>query len=471
MSANAATAAAIFDLDRTLIEGAAGPVLARHLRQVGLALPLIDPFSAPIQRLADTWTGPQLARAMARAAKGWPADLVAKASEAAADELAESLQPFVPQLLDEHRAAGRSLVLATLTPEPLAASVAARLGLDTVIAPVWAAADGTYTGHLDGRLPWGRGKVLAVIEWARGAGINRRASFAYSANVFDGPLLAAVGHPVAVNPDPALAALARLRGWPVRHLDVSPGVVKVAGRELQFWLRPFNRPELMPYARFEFHGIGHIPASGPVILVFNHRSYFDPAAVNLVIAKSGRTARFLGKKEVFDVPLVGRMARAFGGIRVERSSGSDAPIEAAEAALRAGEMVVIAPQGTIPRGPAFFDPELKGRWGAARLAAMTGAAVVPVGLWGTEQVWPRSSRLPKFDGRPLVTVTVGPPVALAYDSPEADTTRIMAALVDLLPPEARQLRVPTEEQLARTYPPGYRGDAAQEAARRPGTDT
>ena len=57
-------------------------------------------------------------------------------------------------------------------------------------------------------------------------------------------------------------------------------------------------------------------------------------------------------------------------------------------------MVAIMPEGTIPRGPAFFDPELKGRWGAARLAQMTGAPVIPVGMWGTEKVWPRSSRLP-----------------------------------------------------------------------------
>ena len=57
-------------------------------------------------------------------------------------------------------------------------------------------------------------------------------------------------------------------------------------------------------------------------------------------------------------------------------------------------MVALMPQGTIPRGPAFFDPELKGRWGAARLAAMTGAPVIPVGLWGTEKVWPRNARLP-----------------------------------------------------------------------------
>jgi putative phosphoserine phosphatase/1-acylglycerol-3-phosphate O-acyltransferase len=435
-------------------------------------MPLIHPYASVYQRLTDTWMGPQLIRFAARSARGWDQDLVAKAAEAAADDLAARLQPFVPQLLDWHRAAGHRLVLATVTPEPLAGPLAARLALDDLIAPAWATRDGAYTGQIQGRVPWGRGKVAAVRDWARATGIERRTSYAYSANYFDGLLLAAVGHPTVVNPDPPLATLARLEGWPVRHLDVAPGVVKVAGRELQEWFRPWNRPELVPNARFHFQGVGHIPRSGPVILVFNHRSYFDPVAMNLLIARSGRSSRFLGKKEVFDVPIVGRVFKAFGGIRVERASGSDEPLEAAAAALRGGEMVVIAPQGTIPRGPAFFDPELKGRWGAARLAAMTRAPVIPVGLWGTERVWPRRARLPSFDvRRPLITVRAGPPVALAYDDPDADTRRIMSAIVDLLPPEARQPRIPTEKELALTYPPGYRGDAAREAARRPGTDT
>ena len=92
------------------------------------------------------------------------------------------------------------------------------------------------------------------------------------------------------------------------------------------------------------------------------------------------------------MPVVGQLAKAMGGIRVERASGSDEPLRFAAEALEAGQMVALMPQGTIPRGPSFFDPELKGRWGAARLAAMTKAPVVPVGLWGTEKVWPRSSR-------------------------------------------------------------------------------
>jgi putative phosphoserine phosphatase/1-acylglycerol-3-phosphate O-acyltransferase len=133
---------------------------------------------------------------------------------------------------------------------------------------------------------------------------------------------------------------------------------------------------------------------------------------------------------------------------------------------------MIAPQGTIPRGPAFFEPELQGRWGVARLAAMTRAPVIPMGLWGTEQVWPRNARLPRIDPlrRPRVTVRIGPPVELTYDDPDTDTKRIMAALTDLLPPEAHEHRTPTEAELRRTYPPGYRGDPARETERRPGRD-
>src|SRR4029078_10621417 len=114
------------------------------------------------------------------------------------------------------------------------------------------------------------------------------------------------------------------------------------------------------------------------------RSSSDSVAVGLAIQQRGRTARFLGKKEVFDAPVVGAMARAAGGIRVERGTGSDEPLHAAAEALEAGDLICLMPQGTIPRGPAFFDPELKGRWGAARLAAMTRVAGIPVGLWGTE---------------------------------------------------------------------------------------
>jgi putative phosphoserine phosphatase/1-acylglycerol-3-phosphate O-acyltransferase len=131
------------------------------------------------------------------------------------------------------------------------------------------------------------------------------------------------------------------------------------------------------------------------------------------------------------------------------------------------------PQGTIPRGRAFFDPVLQGRWGAARLAAMTDAPVIPLGLWGTEKVWPRSSRLPNITNvtsPPTVRVRLGPPVPLSGTDPQGDTEAIMAAITALLPEEARRAHEPTERELALTLPHGYHGDVDHEAKRRPGQD-
>jgi putative phosphoserine phosphatase / 1-acylglycerol-3-phosphate O-acyltransferase len=162
-----------------------------------------------------------------------------------------------------------------------------------------------------------------------------------------------------------------------------------------------------------------------------------------------------------------------GGIRVERGTGSDEPLQAAAEALAAGDLVAIMPQGTIPRGRAFYDTELKGRWGAARLAKMTKAPVIPIGIWGTEKVWPRSARLPnvlRVVDPPLITVRVGSPVKLGLRSAETDTKRIMKAIMDLLPPESREQREPTAAQIAAALPPGYRGNPDAESTRRPGTD-
>jgi putative phosphoserine phosphatase/1-acylglycerol-3-phosphate O-acyltransferase len=287
-------------------------------------------------------------------------------------------------------------------------------------------------------------------------------------------MLAAVGHPIVVNPDPRMLLVAAARRWPTLNLDVSPGVLKVPviGLEVQELALRFARPGLYPYARFDIEGVEHIPTVGPAILCGNHRSYFDVAAMSLTIAKSGRPARFLGKKEVFDAPIVGPIAAALGGIRVDRGTGSDEPLAAAAHALAGGEMVTMMPEGTIPRGPAFFRRPVA-RWGAARLAQLSGAPVIPVGLWGTEKVWPRSSRLPNvlnLVSPPVVRIRVGEPVVLKGRSLEADTKRLMAAIVALLPDDAYTRRTPSAEELALTFPPGYSGDPSKEVGRRPGTD-
>jgi putative phosphoserine phosphatase / 1-acylglycerol-3-phosphate O-acyltransferase len=461
-------AAAFFDLDRTLLRGASGPVISEALRASGVLSERGVPGEALVYWVFDlvgeTRPSMILTRMAARFAKGWQRDLVQAAGEKAAEQLADAVQPFAHPIIDDHRAAGRRLVLATTTPDDMIRPLADRLGFDDLVATRYGVdGDGRYDGTIDGEFVWGRGKLRAVRDWAERHRVDLDGSWAYSDSYYDAALLGAVGHPVVVNPDPRLLGVALVRRWPVVHFDVPAGVPKLPllGLEPQRLLQTLVRPELLPWVRFDIRGVERIPAAGPAILAANHRSYFDPLTLGLTLARRGRTVRFLGKREVFDAPVVGTLVRAMGGIRVERSTGSDRPLVEAAAALAAGELVAILPQGTIPRGPAFFDPELKGRWGAARLAAETKVPVVPVGLWGTEKVWPRSERLPRvwnITHPPTVTVKVGDPVELKYRSVQADTRRIMAAITDLLPAEARHRHEPTAEELARTYPPGH--DAA-----------
>jgi len=471
--------AAFFDLDRTLLSGASGEVFAGAMRMAGLT----GPNPVPGERLlfglfnaiGETLPSMVLARQAVSLAAGRSRADVAKAAESVADDLCAMVQPFAETVFASHREAGRPLVLATTTPYDLVKPFADRLGLDDVVATRYGvAADGTYDGTLDGPFVWSAGKLAAITEWADRHHIDLAESYAYSDSVYDTPMLAAVGHPIVVNPDPRMVLVAAARRWPTLNLDVSPGVLKipVIGLELQQLALRFARRSAYPYARFDISGVEHIPSSGAAILVANHRSYFDVVAMSLTIAKSGRPARFLGKKEVFDAPIVGSIAAAMGGIRVDRGTGSDEPLAAAVASLEGGEMVTMMPEGTIPRGPVFFQKP-KGRWGAARLAQMTGAPVIPVGLWGTERVWPRSSRFPNvlnLADPPTVQVRVGEPVHLIGRSLEADTKRIMAAIVDLLPGDAYRKRARTAEELAATYPPGHAGDPERESTRRPGID-
>jgi putative phosphoserine phosphatase/1-acylglycerol-3-phosphate O-acyltransferase len=476
-----AAGAAFFDLDRTLLRGSSSEVFSQALRTAGLMnrnIPGEKLLYNLFNVVGETLPSMALARQAVRVAKGHSRSAVVGAAEDVAEQLVALVQPLAHSVFEMHREEGRMIILATTSPYDLVKPFADLLGLDDVIATRYGVLDDgdTYDGSLVGPFTWANGKVDAVKSYAAERGIDLAASFAYSDSVYDTPLLSAVGHPVVVNPDPRMRVMASARRWPILSLAAaqpSGGAPESLGMGIQKLVLTFNRPSLVPYADIDIQGADRIPEEGPVILVGNHRSYFDPVVMGMVVAKTGRSAHAMGKKEVFDVPVLGMFAAALGGIRVDRASGSDEPLQAAADVLDRGGLIVIMPQGTIPRGPAFFDPVLKGRWGTARLAQMTGAVVVPVGLWGTEQVWPRSSRLPKLFNiadAPSVTATVGEPIRLKGKDLDADTKKIMKAIANLLPPESRKKRKPTAAELARTYPPGYSGDPEAETARRPGTD-
>src|SRR5438309_3632252 len=177
-------AAAFFDLDRTLLRGASGPVISDALKQVGLMRDRSIPGEAFVYRLFDivgeSRPTMQLARQAARFARGWTRTQAQEADRIAAETLTGAVQPFASPLIDEHHAAGRRVVLATTTPYDLVKPLADALGLDAVVATRYGEREGKYDGTINGEFVWGRGKLRAVREWADQNGVSLGDSYAYS---------------------------------------------------------------------------------------------------------------------------------------------------------------------------------------------------------------------------------------------------------------------------------------------------
>ncbi|KIQ00986.1 MULTISPECIES: HAD family hydrolase [Pseudomonas] len=136
--------------------------------------------------------------------------------------MAECIEPIIlPKglaLLDEHRAAGDKLVIITATNRFVTAPIAARLGVDTLLATECEMVDGRYTGRTTDVPCFKEGKVTRLNRWMQENGFSLEGASFYSDSMNDLPLLECVSRPVAVDPDPKLLAEAQKRGWPVLSL-------------------------------------------------------------------------------------------------------------------------------------------------------------------------------------------------------------------------------------------------------------
>jgi 1-acyl-sn-glycerol-3-phosphate acyltransferase len=171
------------------------------------------------------------------------------------------------------------------------------------------------------------------------------------------------------------------------------------------------KPVMMVMTRRSWSGMHHIPATGPAIIVANHMSHADPFVLAHYIYDSGRWPAFLAKAAVFDIPLVGRLLLAVGQIPVYRGTvDAGKALDAAVRAIEAGEVVIIYPEGTTTKEPDLWP--MRGKTGAARLWLATGAPVIPVVMWGPQQLFdPRTRKLRPVPQTPVSVVT-GPPIDL-----------------------------------------------------------
>ncbi len=174
-------------------------------------------------------------------------------------------------------------------------------------------------------------------------------------------------------------------------------------------------------ARLQTKGLEHVPAAGPALVASNHLSWADPILINDAIP---RPTYWMAKGDLFR-NAAGRLAMgAFGCIKVDRESGgNEGAVSAAVRALGEGRVVGVFPEGTRSRP----GQVRRGRTGVARIAALSGAPVVPLGI-DTSSFWPRHVRLPRFGCR--VRLVVGAPLRLDLKPADAEDKQRMRDATD-----------------------------------------
>lgn len=209
-----------FDLDKTIIAGSSALAFSRPFRSHGLISRRAALRSGYTQLLlmlsgADADTMDLLRRRIATLCTGWE---IAQIQAIVAETLHEIVQPLIyaeaAELIAEHRANGDEVVVLSASGLEVVEPIAALVGADSCIATRMGVVDGRYSGDID-YYCYGEAKAQAAREIAADRGHDLANCRAYSDSITDLPLLEAVGHPTAVNPDRALRREAERRGWPV----------------------------------------------------------------------------------------------------------------------------------------------------------------------------------------------------------------------------------------------------------------
>jgi 1-acyl-sn-glycerol-3-phosphate acyltransferase len=150
-------------------------------------------------------------------------------------------------------------------------------------------------------------------------------------------------------------------------------------RLLYLIARAILQPFFTVYFRMQRIGREHIPASGPLIIASNHRSFMDPFVIGMMLR---RPTYFVAKTELFHNRFVAWLLSSLGAFPVDRGRGDNDAMTTARTILERGDVVVIFPEGTRTRPGALGIPKR----GVGRLALETGAPVVPIALIGTEAI-------------------------------------------------------------------------------------
>lgn len=218
-------AAAFFDLDKTLMAGSSGMQFARIAAKQGIVgKRQLASWGFEHMRYRLRGTTDERTAEVLKVARELIRGVPAKAIDRMGPEVMAAILPRVyPQMLEEiyaHQDAGRPTFIVSAAGNGVVEQLAHVLGMDGGIGTCYEVdGEGNFTGRLDGPFVYGEGKVTAMREFAARHEIELADSYAYSDSLSDLPMLRAVGNPVAVNPDPPLAAIAREEGWQILRFE------------------------------------------------------------------------------------------------------------------------------------------------------------------------------------------------------------------------------------------------------------
>ncbi|GAA1322399.1 HAD-IB family hydrolase [Pseudonocardia xinjiangensis] len=430
---------AFFDFDGTLIDGYSLGAFARHHMRSGHVTPG-DIGRMLLLGMRGLTTEEDFEDFFVLGMRAWAGrheDELAELGERLwTQAVAGSLYPEAWRLVEAHRRAGHTVVLASSATRFQVEPAARAMGVDHVLVTPVEIENGLCTGRPGGPPLWRAGKAAAVRTFAQQHGIDLAESYAYSNGDEDVPFLSTAGRARALNPGPGLAAEAARRDWPIarfrsrgrpgaRELARTVGAVggTLGGFAAGLALGALNsvagegtRREAVDLGltlagelgtalggvRLDVRGAEHLMAARPAVFLFNHQSQLDV----LILAKllrSNFTA--VAKKEAATVPGFGLAFRLADVAFVDRTdpTAARAALEPAVQRLREGISLVIAPEGTRSITPAL-GPFKKG---AFHVAMQAGVPIVPIVIRNAgELMWRGASTLREG----TVQVAVLPPI-------------------------------------------------------------
>jgi putative phosphoserine phosphatase/1-acylglycerol-3-phosphate O-acyltransferase len=456
---------AFFDVDDTLIHThSIGEVFKERLsrRQVGVAelADLLNMSARYVLKIGD------FEDAMAASVRNIAGHEVAAYHELGEkvfrDRLAPVIFPEMKAVVRAHRQLGHDLVLVTSATRFQVEALARYLGIEHILCTELAHSEGRFTGEIDGPPCYGAGKLRAARDFA----VQRRMDLAdcwfYSNGSEDLPLLDAVGHPVAVNPDRRLLDVARQRGWTVLQptargstgpLDVARTLLTFAstlpavalGLPLRFagLRREAANVSISSWAdagaaisglKLIVDGERHLWSHRPAVFLFNHQSAMDTLICARLIRQD---AVAVAKQEIRRQPFMGPALEALGAVFIDREGSADPRdvLRPALDALERGSSVIIAPEGTRSR-----DEQLgEFKKGAFHLAMQAGVPLVPMVIHNALDALPNHSMVV----RPAeVKVTVLPPIpTTGWTLPDVarHVRRVRQAYLKVLRPYAHRV--------------------------------